>query len=172
MQRMGRALAAVAPSAFPVDSAINVSTEASDEVTLKEYFMGRDLTYAALLTPAIRQNATETCRRWNQLLKAFTQSTGIRHRGCRSGWRPQAVNERTPGAAPNSRHITAEAMDAEDPDKALGAFVVAHPELVSAIGLWFEDPFAKKPDGTLFTPSWVHGQIVAPRSGRRYYIPF
>jgi hypothetical protein len=51
--------------------------------------------------------------------------------------------------------------------------VVANVELVSAIGLWFEDPLAIEPKTkAMYTPDWVHGQIVPPRSGRRFYIPF
>jgi hypothetical protein len=146
--------------------------ESFDEVTVAEYFMGRDVVFAALLTPELRANAGETVRRWNILLKAFHDATGKSHRGVRSGWRPPEINARTPGAAANSRHMTCEAMDAEDADKALAAFVVANVELVSHVGLWFEDPLAKQKNGALYTPSWVHGQIVPPPSGRRYFIPF
>lgn len=167
--------AATAPTPMPLAQSImadRLGKEAFDEITIAEYFMGRDVAYAALLTPTLRDNAAETCRRWNVFLKAFYESTGINHRGVRSGWRPQAINERTPGAAPDSRHMTCEALDGEDPDKAMAAFAMANVELVSVIGLWFEDPFAKKPDGALYTPTWLHGQIVPPRSGRRFYLPF
>lgn len=144
-----------------------------DEITFEEFMMGRDKLYAAQLTDQITENARETCRRWNTLLRAFFNSTSINHRGVRSGWRPPDVNARVPGAAPNSTHMLGLACDVEDPDKALAAFVVANPELVSTIGLWFEDPLAVNPDTKkTYTPTWVHGQTVPPKSGRRFYIPF
>jgi hypothetical protein len=113
------------------------------------------------------------CRRWNELLKAFYEASGVAHCGVRSGWRPPAVNASVRGAAPNSLHMTCQALDVEDPFKKLANFVVANVELVSAIGLWFENPLAIEPKSkAMYTPDWVHGQIVPPRSGRRFYIPF
>lgn len=135
--------------------------------------MGRDKVYAVLLTDELRANAAETVRRWNLLLEAFYQATGIKHRGVRSGWRPEAINDRVPGAAKNSKHLTCEACDMEDHDKAMAHFAVANPEVVSAIGLWFEDPIATNPaTQQSYTPTWLHGQIVPPHSGHRFFIPF
>lgn len=159
-------------SAAPVPAIPQSTREAFDEITLSEFFMGRDKSFADQLTPEIIANATATCGAWNRLLRIFFEDTGINHRGMRSGWRPPAVNAKTPGAATNSKHMTGEAADLEDPDKKLAHWVKAHPEICSECGLWFEDPFSLKADGTgEFTPTWVHGQIVPPHSGRRFYIP-
>lgn len=142
-----------------------------DLLTAEEYWMGRDKKYADSLTDEIRQNAAITIERWNALLQAYYADTGNEVHGCRSGWRPPSVNARVPGAAANSTHMLAQAADMEDPFKWLATWLVEERELVSSLGMWFEDPFSKREDGSLWTPDWVHGQIVPPKSGRRFYLP-
>lgn len=141
------------------------------EITLAEFFMGRDKTFADQLTPDIIANATATVGAWNRLLAIYCKDTNEPRPDVRSGWRPPAVNAKTPGAATNSQHMTGRAGDMGDSHKKLAEWVKAHPEICSECGLWFEDPFSIRPDGSEFTPTWVHGQIVPPRSGRRFYIP-
>ena len=65
--------------------------------------------------------------------------------------------------APHSKHLTGEAADIYDPDEKLKEWILQNLEKVELIGLWFED-FSS-------TKNWVHAQIVAPKSGKRFFIP-
>lgn len=127
-------------------------------ITLADYFMGRDATHAAELTPVIVANATETVMAVNALLDAFGE-----YRGVQSGWRPAAVNATTLGAAPNSKHMTCQACDLHDPDGDLDEWALDHPEVLARIGLWQEHPSA--------TRGWAHFQTVPPKSGKRVFYP-
>jgi hypothetical protein len=136
------------------------------KLTLADYWMGRDLKYAAELTSAIRVNAAVTVERANRLLAAYTDSTGDdRHRTVNSGWRPPAVNAVIRGAAKASRHMTGEAVDIEDDDDSLDEWCMTGPgqDALIECGLWLEHPDA--------TPRWAHVQSVPPRSGNRVFRP-
>lgn len=129
-------------------------------ITLSEYWMGRDKTHTADLTPDIRVNAAETVARVNELLRVFGS-----HRKVSSGWRPPSVNAGVKGAAPRSNHMTGKACDLEDRDGKLDAFCISElgQKVLEDIGLWLEHPSA--------TEGWCHVQIVAPKSGRRTFKP-
>lgn len=62
-----------------------------------------------------------------------------------------------------SRHLTCQAADILDLDGKLQDWINKKVPLVEEIGLWFED-FSK-------TKDWVHCQIVAPASGKRFFLP-
>jgi hypothetical protein len=134
-------------------------------ITLADFYMGRDVTYASELTDAIRVNAAVTVDKVNQLLADFyaSQPSGS-YRTVNSGWRPPEVNASTSGAARSSRHMTGEACDLSDDDERLDSWLLGsgRPSLVR-IGLWQESPQS--------TPRWCHVQIVAPASGNRVFIP-
>lgn len=66
-------------------------------------------------------------------------------------------------SAPKSHHLMGEAVDILDQSGKLKAWVKANLSLIEEIGLWMED-FGH-------TPTWVHFQIVPPRSGNRFFIP-
>lgn len=127
-------------------------------ITLADYYMGRDVTYASSLTDALRKNAIETVRRANMLLDTFGQQRKVN-----SGWRPPQVNAQTPGAAIFSRHMTCEAVDLADPLGDLDAWLYNDTGRLQELQLWMESPTA--------TPGWCHVQIVAPRSGNLVFIP-
>lgn len=135
-------------------------------ITLADFYKGRDVTYASELTPDIRSNAAVTVGRVNDLLAAFydSQSEGS-YRTVNSGWRPAEVNAGTVGAAKNSKHMTGQACDLSDDDEALDNWClgVEGTAALVRIGLWQESPAS--------TPRWCHVQIVAPKSGRRVFIP-
>ncbi len=80
-----------------------------------------------------------------------------------SGYRPLAVNARTPGAAKRSNHIIGAAADVADPDWSLAKFVTSDIPMLEHLELWIEDPH--------FTPGWVHFQIFPPMSGKRVFKP-
>lgn len=128
-------------------------------MTLTEYFMSRDLQYKTLLTDELRRNAIVTISRANRLLAEF----GDTRRLVRSGWRPPDVNAQTPGAAVNSRHMTCEAVDIDDPDGDLDEWALDRGDLLAEIELWQEHPAATK--------GWAHFQIVPPKSGKRVFYP-
>lgn len=62
-----------------------------------------------------------------------------------------------------SRHLSGKAVDIGDGDKALKEWVLDNVELLESVGLWCED------FGT--TTTWVHFQIEAPASGKRFFMP-
>jgi len=62
-----------------------------------------------------------------------------------------------------SRHLSAEAVDIYDPDRVLQEWILMHEKRLEEIGLWCEDFSA--------TPNWVHMQIQAPKSGKRFFMP-
>lgn len=146
--------------------------------SVDDYFTGpdglrRDIAYSDELTHEILANAQTTVDRWNLLLTHFyAENPAARRRTIHSGWRPKAVNKATPGAAPFSTHLTAEALDAGDEDRLLAIWILGNevaakklavPSYAEKIGLWFED--------FRTTGTWVHGQSIPPHSGLRIYIP-
>ena len=136
-------------------------------ITLTQYWMGRDRTYAAQLSAAIRAEAEETVHRANLLLARFAQAVpgNSAARGVSSGWRPPEVNAATPGAAKKSNHMLGRAVDLTDADGALDVWLMTPPgqTALADIGLWLEHPSS--------TPRWCHVQTVPPGSGRRVFYP-
>jgi hypothetical protein len=124
-------------------------------ITLEDYYMGRDKEYPP--TDSARINATKTVEKANALLDRFGQ-----RRSVRSGYRPESINAATPGAAPHSKHITCEAIDLSDLDRALTTWCLSNLSVLEKLGLYMEAPEC--------TPSWLHVQIVAPRSLKRIFL--
>ena len=129
-------------------------------ITLKTFWMGRDVTHAEELTDEIQRNAIVTITRCNELL-ARSGRNDINT--VNSGWRPQAVNDATAHSGATSNHITAQAVDLPDADRTLAGWCVDNLDILKEIGLWIEDP--------RWTPTWVHIQTVPPKSGKLVYIP-
>ncbi|MGH7605397.1 MAG: hypothetical protein ACRENK_15555 [Gemmatimonadaceae bacterium] len=136
------------------------------EITLADFYKGRDVAYASELTPEIQANAAITVAKCNELLASFyaSQAQGS-YRTVNSGWRPPEVNATTLNAKPNSKHMTGQACDLSDDDEALDNWClsVEGTAALVRIGLWQESPAS--------TPRWCHIQVVAPASGRRVFIP-
>lgn len=143
-------------------------------ITLDDYMEGRenDQRYVHQWTFQIRDNAIELLRRVNQVLIVFGKPRHVN-----SGWRPPAINAAVKGAA-GSRHMTGQAIDLGDDDRALRAWLqfdrktmlignlIALKTLVD-VGLWMEHPdYTEKPSGL-----WIHWQSVPPGSGHRVFIP-
>lgn len=116
-----------------------------NEITLDDYWMGRDKTYASELTPEIRENASRLIKVVNELLEELGVTTSVR---VSSGWRPSAINSRTPGAASKSYHLTGLAIDLHDPDGELDKLIMDRHTLLNKAGLWHEHPES--------TPGWCH----------------
>jgi hypothetical protein len=81
--------------------------------------------------------------------------------GLRSGWRPPAVNALIPGAAPNSEHQYGHAVDLDDNDGALDAWLTD--DILKSYDLYREAPS--------HTGTWCHLQDMPPPSGHRTFIP-
>lgn len=140
-------------------------------ITLNDYWMGRDSEYPTAMSPDLEKAARMTVELVNKLLERAV-SAGVRiplhpRTGSQlsSGWRPATLNAKTPGAAPNSKHITAQAADVYDPDGDLDEWLMtdAGQQALLQIGLWMEHPSATK--------GWAHLQTIPPRSGRRVFYP-
>jgi len=140
-------------------------------ITVDDYFMGRREQFHQAMSPTIERNATRTVNIVNALM-AKALADGIHFAlnpntktPVSSGWRPPAVNAGTPGAAPNSKHMTGEAIDLYDPDGDIDEWLLseAGQSAMTLLGLWHEHPSATK--------GWAHVQIVPPRSGRRTFYP-
>lgn len=127
-------------------------------LSLSDYFMGRDVKFPHELTPEIQDNAAKTVAKASELLAAFGEDRKVT-----SGWRPTSINAATPGAAKKSNHMYGLAVDLEDADGRLGKWCIDNIERLIEIGLWMESKAS--------TPSWVHVQTVAPRSGHRIFSP-
>lgn len=126
-------------------------------ITVNDYWMGRDETYASELTDAIRRNAATTVALVNELELASGMYLAVS-----SGWRPAAINAAV-GGATHSNHTTACACDVHDPEGKLDQWCLDNLEVLERLGLWLESP--------KHTPGWCHVQTVPPKSGNRVFIP-
>lgn len=138
------------------------------QITVDDYWMGRNKQYAAELTDDIKSNALDTVGRVNLLLfnaakDGLVLIASNKRNLVNSGWRPAAVNAATKGAAPRSRHMLGQACDVSDPTGTLDAWCMENLTELAALGLWMEHPSA--------TPGWCHLQTVPPRSGLRVFHP-
>lgn len=62
-----------------------------------------------------------------------------------------------------SKHISGEAVDFFDPKGELKAWIMKNLSIFEDLGIYFESFDA--------TPNWVHMQMVAPKSGIRFFKP-
>lgn len=144
------------------------------QLTIDDYWMGRDSKYRHELTEQIQVNAAETVRRLNLLRLAYEEDTSLpapvalNGDVLASGWRPPAVNDVTSNAGKLSTHLTGEGGDMPDPQRTFARWCCDHPGILVKIGLWIEHP------GWTWSPRgnhWLHAQTKPPRSGKRVYIP-
>lgn len=138
------------------------------QITLDDYWMGRDKSYPAELTDEIRRNAEHTVSLVNLLLFHAAKDGVVliasnKRSLVNSGWRPPAINAATKNAAKKSNHMLGLACDVSDPTGSLDAWCMANLDELEAVGLWMEHPSA--------TLGWCHLQTVPPRSGKRVFQP-
>jgi hypothetical protein len=127
-------------------------------ITLQEYYMGREVIYSKDFTASVMQNAERLIATVNQLLSMFGEQRKVN-----SGWRPKKLQMEINPRAPNSKHITGDAIDLEDRNGKFKLWCVAHENVLESLGLHMEHPKA--------TPTWVHLQQVAPKSGKVIFVP-
>ncbi len=124
-----------------------------------DYFKDEEFNPHSLPTTSeIDQNLSDLHEKMNQVRAAWGKPMTVTS-GLRSYEQQMKINP----SAPKSHHMTGEAVDILDEDQSLAKWVQDNMPLMEHIGLWFED-FAH-------TPTWVHFQIVPPRSGARVFIP-
>lgn len=136
--------------------------------------------YAKSFNPQYQSNGDEVQRRIDAVVTAFRSETQIElPDGYASGWRPQAVNERTANAGKLSTHLTALAGDKRDVvDGDFAWWCLRNQHVLEIHGVWMEHPVATvvrawkaaKEQGRDPTP-WCHLQAVPPASHNRVYWP-
>jgi uncharacterized protein YcbK (DUF882 family) len=80
-----------------------------------------------------------------------------------SGLRSKEDQARINPGAPKSKHLMGQACDISDKNGELKKWIKANVSVLESAGLWCESFDA--------TPSWVHFQVVPPKSGNRFFIP-
>ncbi len=112
-------------------------------------------------TPEIDANLQILLTRLNAVRSAYGKPMTITS-GLRSNAQQQGLIEAGKSNAVHSKHLSGQAADIADDGK-LKAWVMVNLALIEEIGLWME-AFES-------TPTWVHMQIIAPKSGKRFFIP-
>ncbi len=113
-------------------------------------------------TPEIDSNLQILLKKLNQVREKYAVPMIVTS-GFRSNEQQQKLIALGKSNAPKSHHLTGEAADIFDRDNSLKGWVKDNLTFIEEVGLWLED--------FTFTPDWVHFQIVAPRSGNRFFIP-
>lgn len=145
------------------------------EITLPQFWMGRDTKYPADWSAAIQASGLVTVEKANQLLQRMLADGVVPARdvttqsAVASGWRPPAINSTTSNAAAKSKHQLGQALDMRDDphQRNLCRWALAHEDVLAELGLWCERP--------QWTPTWLHIQTVQYGSWHatksRFFIP-
>lgn len=128
-------------------------------ITKDELLMGRDKAYPKEYTKEISDNLDQLLIAINQIRQAYNTPMKVS-----SGWRPAAINGAIAGAAKRSNHMLGLAVDISDRDGKLRSWVLANLDLMQKLGVYIED--------FRWTSTWVHFQVVAPKSKKRIFIPY
>lgn len=126
------------------------------DITLAEYYMGRDVTFAEELSDAHNMNAQQTVDKANAILELFGSKRRVT-----SGWRPASINAATKGASPTSKHVLCQAIDLEDGNRELMNWCLNNKDILETLQVWLEDPRD--------TATWVHIQTIPPGSGNLFF---
>ena len=127
-------------------------------ISKDEILMGRDKQYPEDYTEEISDNIDKLLTIINKVRSAYNKPMIVE-----SGWRPLSINDDTANAARNSNHKKGLAVDIKDVDGKLWQWVLLNLDLIKRFGIYLEDK--------RWTPTWVHFQIVPPKSKKRIFIP-
>lgn len=126
-----------------------------DVITLDMYFTDfitkkdRRKEYPNDFTPEILANAKKLLVQINAILIDL----GIEKAQVSSGWRPEAINNKTTNAAKKSYHMLGLAIDILDnKNQDLSKLVASKPDLLKKYNLWLEDSASTKGKNT----NWCH----------------
>lgn len=122
-------------------------------VSVTEYLMGR--IEPSDLSDEQTANMNTLIPAINDFLEAFGEKRGVN-----SGYRSADANKAA-GGKPKSNHLICAAIDLEDRDAKLYNFARKNIKLLEKLGLWCEERQG----------GWLHLQIFAPRSGKRFFMP-
>lgn len=109
------------------------------------------------VTPEVAENVDKLCNAVNQLIDKFNISLTVT-----SGYRSPEYNKDI-GGATMSNHMLGLAVDFSDTNGLFWQYCLNNLKLAKQLGLYFED--------RRWTPTWVHIQLKAPRSGKRIFVP-
>lgn len=112
--------------------------------------------------PTIDKNLAILHERMNELRKVWAKPMIVTS-GLRSDEKQAELIKAGKSKALASKHLAGAACDILDKDGSLGEWCLNNPDILRRIGLWCEHPD--------YTPGWVHFQIMAPKSGNRFFIP-
>lgn len=127
-------------------------------ITLKELLKNREKVYPNDYTEEVQKNIADLLIKINIIRQAWGNPMIVT-----SGWRPKEINEHTPGAAKNSKHILGLAVDIADKDGSLYRWLLNNVNILERAELWVETKTC--------CPTWVHFQSTPPLSGRRFFDP-
>jgi hypothetical protein len=134
-------------------------------ITIETYFGA--MSHLAEPDALQRANASDLLARVGALLAEpeFLGIDAAQNPRQNSGWRTPLYNAGVKGAAKNSKHMSAQAIDLDDDDGALDEFLNSDRgrELLTRHCLWMEHPAATK--------GWCHLQSIPPPSGNRVFYP-
>lgn len=140
-----------------------IVTKKLDLITYHDYITASgkypDRLNSGELTEELKANAEKLL----SVVNPFLHDLGVESVTVTSGFRPQAVNSKTTGAGAKSNHLICKAIDLADKDGKLMKLVLENMDKLKQYNLWVED--------FCHTPSWLHLQSVAPRSGKRIFVP-
>lgn len=109
-------------------------------------------------TPEVQDNLNHLISVLNAIRDAYGKPLYIT-----SGLRSEEDQKRINPKAPKSKHLTGQAADISDIDGKFWEWCQNNMDLMINLNVYFED--------TRYTKGWVHCQVVAPKSGKRVFIP-
>ena len=112
--------------------------------------------------PAVAKNFEILFERMNEVRQAYGKPMIVTS-GLRSDEKQAELIAQGKSRAIHSKHLAGAACDILDRDGELAEWCLANEDVLRRIGLWCEHPD--------YTKGWVHFQIMAPKSGRRFFIP-
>lgn len=112
--------------------------------------------------PAVAKNFEILFDRMNEVRQAYGKPMIVTS-GLRSDAKQAELIAQGKSRAVHSKHLAGAACDILDVDGELAKWCLANEDVLRRIGLWCEHPD--------YTKGWVHFQIMAPKSGRRFFIP-
>lgn len=112
--------------------------------------------------PTIDANLKILHERMNEIRQAWGKPMIVTS-GLRSDEKQALLIAQGKSKATASKHLAGAACDIADPTGELGEWCLNNEDILRRVGLWCEHPE--------YTTGWVHFQIMAPRSGKRFFIP-
>lgn len=125
-------------------------------ISVMQYLMGR----AKLedLPPEHVTNINILIPKINELLERYNRPVPMN-----SGYRTVEDQKRINPKAMKSKHMEGAAIDLGDRDHNLRYFILNNVKILEELDLYMEDPS--------HTATWIHLQIIPPKSKRRIFIP-